>query len=156
MNQQSLFPELDSKHLVKNIDYVDISTLPDSKWRVNSLSDIAPGTFIFYKTGYHNPATGDMRKIYPYLKSFKRKPEGVVMGYQSESKYQSDYPRYDLDFNGKAIKIYVHQLVGMCFIHNDMPELKTIVDHIDNKDILNYHPDNCRWVTPSENSKRKQ
>ena len=29
-----------------------------------------------------------------------------------------------LDFNGKAIKIYVHQLVGMCFIHNDMPELK--------------------------------
>ena len=34
MNQQSLFPELDSKHLVKNIDYVDISTLPDSKWRV--------------------------------------------------------------------------------------------------------------------------
>ena len=49
----------------------------------------------FYKTGYHNPATGDTRKIYPYLKSFKRKPEGVVIGYQSESKYQSDYPRYD-------------------------------------------------------------
>jgi hypothetical protein len=43
--QQSLFPELDSKHLIKDVDYVDISTLPSSEWRINPLSNITPNTF---------------------------------------------------------------------------------------------------------------
>jgi hypothetical protein len=35
-NQLILFPELDPyKTKIKNVDYVDISTLPDSQWKKN-------------------------------------------------------------------------------------------------------------------------
>ena len=47
--QPSLFPELDSKHLIKDVDYVDISTLPSSEWRVNPLSDITQALFLYLR-----------------------------------------------------------------------------------------------------------
>ena len=80
--QYSLFPELESKHLVKDIDYVDISTLPSSQWRINAFSGIPKNTFFIFKTGHINPALGDDNKIYPYLKSYKKNPAGFVMNYR--------------------------------------------------------------------------
>jgi len=154
-DQLILFPELESTCSVKDIDYVDISTLEDSEWRKNSFSLLPKNTYIFYKTGYHNPFKKDNRPIYPYLKSFKTDSRGKVLTMHGGSKYQSSYPVYSLKYNKKTFKLYVHVLVGLCFLENDNPALKTLVDHINNKDIFNYHPTNLRWATPSENSKKK-
>tara|TARA_R100000234_G_C4909024_1_gene139018 strand:- start:83 stop:556 length:474 start_codon:yes stop_codon:yes gene_type:complete len=152
--QPSLFPELETKHLVKDIDYVDISTLPSSKWRVNAFDKLTPNTFFIFKTGHNNPALNDDNKIYPYLKSYKQNPSGKVISYRYGG-YQNGYPRYDIMDNGFSIKAYVHNLVALAFIVNDMPDKKKIVDHIDGN-MHNYHPDNLRWVTFSENSKPKR
>ena len=47
-----------------------------------------------------------------------------------------------------------HVLIAKQFIHNDDPEHKTQVDHI-NHDTKDYHLSNLRWVTPSENYRNK-
>ena len=151
--QPSLFPELDSKHLIKDVDYVDISTLPSSEWRVNPLSNITPGTFYIFKTGHNNPALGDDNKIYPYLKSYKQGSTGTVIKYRFGG-HQSGYPRYDLMDNGTAYKAYAHNLVALAFVVNDMPDKKKYVDHM-NRNILDYRADNLKWSTASENSKPK-
>lgn len=56
------------------------------------------------------------------------------------------------DDNGIRSKnfYYIHRLVALMFIHNDNPEIKIEVNHIDgNKD--NLHVSNLEWVTPSQN-----
>ena len=45
---------------------------------------------------------------------------------------------------------YVHRLVAEQFIHNDNPEIKIQVGHID-RNMLNNSLENLRWVSPSEN-----
>jgi hypothetical protein len=50
--------------------------------------------------------------------------------------------------NKKARKFFVHRLVAQAFILN--PDNKPQVDHID-RDSLNNHVSNSRWVTPNEN-----
>ena len=54
--QLFLFPELNPfKTLIKNVDYVDISTLTlGDDNRKNILSDIPKGLFFIYKTGGFN------------------------------------------------------------------------------------------------------
>ena len=43
-----------------------------------------------------------------------------------------------------------HRIIAIQFIHNDDPEHKTEVDHI-NHDRADYHLENLRWCTKSEN-----
>ena len=43
-----------------------------------------------------------------------------------------------------------HILIALQFIENDDPDHKTEVDHI-NRNRADYHLDNLRWVTPSQN-----
>lgn len=50
----------------------------------------------------------------------------------------------------KTTHRFVHQLVARAFIENDDPEVKTVVDHIDN-DPLNNMASNLRWVTSRDN-----
>ena len=57
-----------------------------------------------------------------------------------------------LEKNKKQKSFYVHRLVAAAFCENDMPEEKTVVDHIDN-DPLNNMSSNLRWVTPWDNIK---
>ena len=52
--------------------------------------------------------------------------------------------------NKQGLFIQMHRIVAEAFIHNDMPDKKTLVDHI-NGDNLDYRVDNLRWVTPSQN-----
>jgi hypothetical protein len=47
-----------------------------------------------------------------------------------------------------------HRLIAIQFIHNDDPENKTQIDHID-RDPLNNQLDNLRWCTQSENNKNR-
>ena len=57
-----------------------------------------------------------------------------------------------LTLNG--IKYYKHVLIAKQFIVNDDPEHKTEIDHI-NGDRTDYHIENLRFVSPSENCKNK-
>ena len=49
-------------------------------------------------------------------------------------------------------KVNKHSLIAKQFIPNDDPEHKTQIDHI-NKDRTDYHLENLRWVSSSENNK---
>ena len=53
-----------------------------------------------------------------------------------------------LTLNSK--KFYKHRVIASQFIQNDQPERKTEVDHI-NHDRTDYHLENLRWVTHTEN-----
>ena len=45
-----------------------------------------------------------------------------------------------------------HQIIAKQFLLNDDPEHKIFIDHL-NKDKSDYHLENLRWCTPSENSR---
>lgn len=51
-------------------------------------------------------------------------------------------------------QVYLHTLVAEFFLHNDNPDIKCHIDHIDGNP-LNYRTDNLEWVSESENFKRK-
>ena len=53
--------------------------------------------------------------------------------------------------NGVRQPVYKHRIIGKCFIRNDDPINKTVVDHI-NKIRTDNHISNLRWATISENS----
>ncbi len=60
--------------------------------------------------------------------------------------------RYWLVNVGYKNPISIHRLVALHFVHNNDPENKTDVDHI-NFNIDDNRADNLRWVTKSENQK---
>ena len=76
-DQLSLFPELDPfKTIIKNIDYVDISTLVDpvpNHSRLLQYDLIPKDKFFLYKTGGVNPFRPELGNIFPYLKNEESK-----------------------------------------------------------------------------------
>ena len=50
----------------------------------------------------------------------------------------------------KTTHRFVHHLVARAFVRNSDPEIKTVVDHMDN-DPLNNMAKNLRWVSSREN-----
>ena len=70
-------------------------------------------------------------------------------------KQQTGYMRICLCNNGKKKLFSVHRLLALHFIHNDDPENKIHIDHIDAvKD--NNNLDNLEWVTQRENNIRRE
>ena len=63
-----------------------------------------------------------------------------------------EYHRVFLCKDGKKKAMSVHRLVAKAYIYN--PENKPEVDHID-RDRVNNHVSNLRWVTRSENNLNK-
>ena len=64
-----------------------------------------------------------------------------------------DYKGYlKIKLNQKAY--FKHVIIAKQFIQNDDPENKSQVDHRD-KNKQNYHLENLRWATPSQNQKNK-
>ena len=76
----------------------------------------------------------------------KKKNQKIV----KEGLMNNDYVRVYL--NGDLY--YKHKLVAMHFIENDSPLIKTEVDHI-NHDRSDYHLENLRWCSPSQNQRNK-
>ena len=68
-----------------------------------------------------------------------------------EHNNQEGYPRVHLN----SQTYLKHRLIALQFIPNDDPELKSQVDH-KNRNKADYHLDNLRWVSQSENQKNKE
>tara|TARA_R100000654_G_scaffold21134_2_gene42638 strand:- start:4099 stop:4557 length:459 start_codon:yes stop_codon:yes gene_type:complete len=49
--------------------------------------------------------------------------------------------------------MYIHTLAAMFFLENDMPDVKTQVDHLNN-DKYDYRLSNLQWVSAGENMRR--
>ena len=82
---------------------------------------------------------------YPF--TIRRKKDSYEI---SEFKNGKGYIGVKLNGN----KHYKHILVAKQFIENDDPDHKTQVDHI-NHDRTDYHIENLRWITPSNNQRNK-
>ena len=78
-------------------------------------------------------------KVGNHLVGKIRKPENI-----------KGYLRVCLNFNKKKKKMFVHQIVAICFIGEK--EKGKQIDHIDGNP-LNNHYKNLRWVTPKENNR---
>ncbi len=143
-----LFPELDPfKTIIKNIDWVDLSTLPDIPGRKpgRQCSDLLPNKYILFKTGGSNLYFPDRGLIYPWIKNLDKGNQVPAKGHGTDG-----YPRVGLVTNqGCGINFKIHRLAAQAFIEN--PEKKPLVDHI-NKIITDYQIENLRHVTHQENS----
>jgi len=63
------------------------------------------------------------------------------------------YYRISLWIDGKVKCMYIHTLLGLCFIPN--PENKPEIDHIKSNEKLNNNLNNLRWATRSEQQHNK-
>jgi len=63
------------------------------------------------------------------------------------------YLALNLSINSKPKKMLVHRLIALTYIPN--PENKPHIDHID-RNTLNNHISNLRWVTQLENNQNKK
>ncbi|KAK8835156.1 hypothetical protein M9Y10_013392 [Tritrichomonas musculus] len=80
---------------------------------------------------------------YPY--QIRRQSNGYII-----SEFENQKSKYiQVKLNGKLY--YKHIVIALQWIENDDPDLKIQVDHI-NKNRLDYHISNLRWVTPSQNA----
>jgi|TARA_R110000851_G_C12810120_1_gene538410 hypothetical protein len=151
-DQLSLFPELDPfKTIIKNIDYVDISTLVDpvpNHSRLLQYDLIPKDKFFLYKTGGVNPFRPELGNIFPYLKNEESKK---LVSINISKSYVRAGVNVIVDGKYRCVDIKLHRVAALAFIVNDNPEKKVSVDHI-NSDRLDYSLKNLRWVTNSENN----
>ena len=148
--QLSLWPELGTFYRkVKNIDWVDISTISDDPKRKadRQLSTLPTGKYILFKTGGSNIYLKERGLIFPYIKNTISNIVMVPKGHGTDA-----YPRVQFSHEKKkgGFNFKMHRLVALSFIEN--PDNKPIAHHI-NESILDYRLDNLDWATYSENSK---
>ena len=148
-NQFFLFPELKSKPLIKDIDYVDLAELNDYNeyygTKKNKLSQLPKQTYLLYKTGGNNPFMKDIGNIFPYVKNVKN--NNILTPSLTKT-----YMQIIIKYNNIGYQISMHRHIASAFIINDNPEFKKVVNHI-NGNRVDYRVDNLEWSTQSDNLK---
>ena len=158
--QLNLFEEYSNNRLIKDVDYVDLSTLPNDPMRTKygdsgfQYKDLPRDTYIIYKTGGTNKYKLDKGKIFPFVQN---KNTGKIL--QTTSTKTDLYPKVSIGTKDFGILTRMHRLVGLAFfILPDtfyVPGKNWVVNHIDH-DLTNYEVSNCEWVTQKENCKDKK
>lgn len=155
--QGLLFPELDPYETkIKDIDYIDISKIKMQKHknRTYDYSLLPKDRYFLFKSGGINKYMEKEGNCFPYVQN---KETGRL--YTVGVTESCGYPKFTITekIDGKTIGFFfqIHRLIGEAFIENDMPELKTVVDHKDGNR-LDYRVQNLRWVTQSQNTKGLQ
>ena len=148
--QLFLFPELDPfKTLIKNVDYVDLSTLTlGDNNRKNILSSIPKGRYFIYKTGAFNRYLPELGNVFPYIKN---EETGNVLGTHLSNTYIKCIISLHEGPKTISYNLKMHRIGGEAFVVNDDPKNKVVVDH-KNKNRLDYRVLNLRWVTWRENN----
>ena len=155
MEQQLLFPELDPyKTKIKDIDYVDVSKIKCGELKKTPYSILPEGMYMLFKSGGFNKYHPEMSNAFPYIQNTK-----TLKVVSTTATEYNGYVKSSIFLSKtKGLFINMHRIVAEAFIHNDMPDKKILVDHI-NGDNLDYRVDNLRWVTHSQNNtgvKRKR
>tara|TARA_R100001224_G_scaffold107239_1_gene82455 strand:+ start:339 stop:878 length:540 start_codon:yes stop_codon:yes gene_type:complete len=148
--QLFLFPE--HNHFAqkeKNIDYVYLDELPNSKFSDFDYSKLEKHRFVLWKTGGINPYMKDLGKVFPYLYDNKKQKLKTI-----RVKGDDVYPRFHLFYNegNKVIhtKPKMHIIVCRAFVTNPFPNKFHLVHHIDNNPV-DYRPFNLQHVNQSIN-----
>jgi len=153
--QQFLFPELDDlKNKIKDVDYVDISTISSDLFdekRKHSYNLLPKDKYLIFKTGGANRWRPELGKSFPYIKNMET---NHVLGINLHRTYiRTMITSQPISFASPvSIELRLHRIAAEAFIENDNVEKKLVVDHI-NHDRLDYRVENLRWTTYSNNNK---
>jgi len=128
----------DPAQIILDKEKVDVSTLRDTKGRINSLNNLPKETYYIYKTGGINPFKKELGRIFPFLKN---DVNGRVFSIVDNDKSCS-YPHWHITLHKKSYKLIIHKTVALAFLKlpDDLINIKTSLE----------------WVTPSENNKRRR
>ena len=150
-DQLLLFPELDPfKTIIKNIDYIDASKIPEFKNVVetkNKLRDLPEGKYILFKSGGRNRFLPELGNIFPYVQNMDTK-------YVYTPTLLKTYVVVILKEGETGYTINLSRASASAFIVHPDPDKIFITDHI-NKNRRDYRISNLRWATQSQNQKDK-
>jgi len=158
-DQLTLFEDPKFKNKIKNVDYVDLSTVPDDPARSKygngdvQYKNLPVGKYFIFKKGGYNMYRPKQGNIFPYVQN---QFTGKILN--ASSTLTDFYPKVGLsgDENGKKCKIIsrIHRLVGLAFF--TLPDTfytsknYWVVNHIDRTKV-NYEISNLEWVTQKDN-----
>ena len=154
MEQLCLFE--DDKPKIKNVDYVDLSTLPDDPARTKygdgdlQYKNIPVGKYFIFKTGGYSTYHPELGKVFPYVQN---QFTGKILIPKAAA--TDMYPKISLSTDKKPFLSKMHRLSLLAFfpLPDDFYNKKFnwVGDHIDrSKD--NYQLYNLRWATTSQNN----
>ena len=148
---------------------------------ISKFYDCAPNRYYCFKTGgphfFRRCKNKELvRKeylelIWPFIYHTEGQKTKIMSGTISKAKAGQGYPLLKLKHKSdkfirtdyrqllyekkvekhKELEMRIHRIVAQCFVPNDDPENKTMVDHI-NGNRVDYRIENLRWATPSQNS----
>jgi hypothetical protein len=153
--QQFLFPELDDlKTKIKDVDYVDISTISSDLFdekRKHSYELLPKNKYLIFKTGGTNRWRPELGNSFPYIKNMETNHALVPSLHRTYLRATITAQPISLA-SPISIELRLHRIAAEAFIENDNVEKNLVVDHI-NQDRLDYRVENLRWTTYSNNNK---
>ena len=146
----------DDKPKIKNVDYVDLHTLPDDPARTKygdgdlQYKDIPVGKYFIFRTGGYSTYHPELGKVFPYVQDQLTGKIKIPKAAATDM-----YPKISVSTNKKSFLTKMHRLSLLAFfpLPHDFYNKKFnwVGDHIDrSKD--NYQLYNLRWATPSQNN----
>ena len=148
--QLFLFPDLDPfKTIMKNIDYIDVSEIPEFKNVLETkperkLCNLSKGKFFLFRTGGSNRFISEAGKVFPYIQNMETK-------YVYSPTLIKTYVYVVLPDKSTTFAVNMSRQSAAAFIVHPNPDKPLIADHI-NKDRRDYRLKNLRWASSSENN----